>query len=710
MSTPTQPPSSQPSPFTQPDHQDYPHLLSPLDLGHTTLRNRVIMGSIHSKLEDRRKDLPKLAAYFAERAKGGVALSVTGGFSPNRTGWLLPFGGTMNNGSFADAHRVVTDAVHEHDGKIAMQILHAGRYGYHPLVKSASRRKSPISPFRPRAFSAKEIDRTATDFAKAAALAQRGGYDGVEIMGSEGYLINQMITARTNTRDDAWGGTAEKRMRFPVEIVRRTRELVGDDFIIMYRQSLLDLVDDAQSWDETVELALKVQEAGVSIINTGIGWHEARVPTIVTSVPRAAFAPLTGRLREALAENGAAVPVVASNRINTPEVAEQVLASGQADLVSMARPLLADPDFVAKAAERRSDEIITCIACNQACLDHTFKNQRATCMLNPRAGHETELVLLPTRAAKRVAVVGAGPAGLAAAVELAGRGHAVELFESDATIGGQFKLAARIPGKEEFVETLRYYTRMLEVRGVTVHLGRRADLDDLTGGGSGPRAEEGRAFDEVVLATGVEPRIPTIPGIEHPSVLRYDEVVNGAPVGDTVAVLGAGGIGFDVSEFLLHDVHESLEHWMQRWGVTDPALERGGLTTKVQAPPRRQVYLLQRKHSAHGKGLAKTTGWVHRQTLKDSGVEFVGGVTYDRIDDDGLHVTVRRDEKDETGEALLLRVDTIVVCTGQESVRDLVEPLEAAGVTTHVIGGADVAAELDAKRAIKQATELAARI
>ena len=698
MSTPTQPPSSQPSPFTQPDHPDYPHLLSPLDLGHTTLRNRVIMGSIHSKLEDRRKDLPKLAAYFAERAKGGVALSVTGGFSPNRTGWLLPFGGTMNNGSFADAHRVVTDAVHEHDGKIAMQILHAGRYGYHPLVKSASRRKSPISPFRPRAFSAKEIDRTATDFAKAAALAQRGGYDGVEIMGSEGYLINQMITARTNTRDDAWGGTAEKRMRFPVEIVRRTRELVGEDFIIMYRQSLLDLVDDAQSWDETVELALKVQEAGVSIINTGIGWHEARVPTIVTSVPRAAFAPLTGRLREALAEHGTAVPVVASNRINTPEVAEQVLASGQADLVSMARPLLADPDFVAKAAERRGEEIITCIACNQACLDHTFKNQRATCMLNPRAGHETELVLLPTKRAKRVAVVGAGPAGLAAAVELAGRGHAVELFEADATIGGQFKLAARIPGKEEFVETLRYYTRMLEVRGVTVHLGRRADVDDL------------RTFDEVVLATGVEPRVPSIPGIEHPSVLRYDEVVNGAPVGDTVAVLGAGGIGFDVSEFLLHDVHESLEHWMQRWGVTDPALERGGLTTKVQAPPRRQVYLLQRKHSAHGKGLAKTTGWVHRQTLKDSGVEFVGGVTYDRIDDDGLHVTVRSDEKDDTGEPLLLRVDTIVVCTGQESVRDLVEPLEAAGVTTHVIGGADVAAELDAKRAIKQATELAARI
>lgn len=692
------------SPVTQPDHPDYPHLLTPLDLGHTTLRNRVVMGSIHSKLEDRRRDLPKLAAYFAERAKGGVALSVTGGFSPNRTGWLLPFGGTMNNRSFADAHRVVTDAVHEHDGKIAMQILHAGRYGYHPFVKSASRRKSPISPFRPRAFSAKEIDRTATDFAKAAALAKRGGYDGVEIMGSEGYLINQMITAHTNTRDDAWGGTAEKRMRFPVEIVRRTRELVGDDFIVLYRQSLLDLVDDAQSWEETVELSLKLQDAGVSIINTGIGWHEARVPTIVTSVPRAAFAPLTGRLRAALAEHGASLPVVASNRINTPEVAEQVLASGQADLVSMARPLLADPDFVAKAAARRSDEIITCIACNQACLDHTFRNQRATCMLNPRAGHETELVLLPTKRAKRIAVVGAGPAGLAAAVELAGRGHAVELFEADEAIGGQFRLAARIPGKEEFTETLRYYTRMLKVRDVSVHLGRRAHVDAL------------RPFDEVVLATGVTPRVPAIPGVDHRSVLRYDEVVGGdAQVGHTVAVLGAGGIGFDVAEFLLHDPHESLEHWMQRWGVTDPDVQveggaRGGLTTKVQAPPRRQVYLLQRKHTAHGKGLGKTTGWVHRQTLKDSGVDFIGGVTYDRIDDEGLHVTVRASEKDETGQELLVKADTIVLCTGQESVRDLAEPLEAAGVTTHVIGGADVAAELDAKRAIKQATELAARL
>ena len=682
-----------PHPETQ-----YPHLLSPLDLGHTTLRNRVIMGSIHSKLEDRAKDIPKWAAYFAERAKGGVALSITGGISPNRTGWLLPFGGTMNSTKIADRHKTVTDAVHEHDGKIAMQVLHAGRYGYHPFVKGASTRKSPISPFKPRALSTKEVDQTATDFAKASKLAHRAGYDGVEIMGSEGYLINQMLAARTNTRTDAWGGSAAKRMRFPVEIVKRTRELVGDDFIVLYRMSLLDLVDNAQSWEETIELAHLLEEAGVSIINTGIGWHEARVPTIVTSVPRAAFAPLTARLKAAVS-----VPVVASNRINTPEVAEQILADGRADLISMARPLLADPDFVNKAAEGRADEIITCIACNQACLDHTFKNQRATCMLNPRAAFETELVLLPTRTVERIAVVGAGPAGLAAAVELAGRGHEVELFEQAPEIGGQFKLAMEIPGKEEFKETIRYYRRMLEVQNVKVHLGTRALVSDLTG------------FDQVVVASGVEPRIPTIPGIDHPSVVTYQQVIGDrAPVGQTVAVLGAGGIGFDVSEFLLHEPDESVEDWQQRWGVVDPSLEveggeRGGLGTKVLAPPRRKVYLLQRKTSDLGKGLGKTTGWVHRQTLKDSGVEMLKGVSYDRIDDEGLHLTQREHDKAEPVE-ILVKADTIVLCTGQESVRDLVDGLEAAGVPTHVIGGADVAAELDAKRAIKQATELAARL
>ena len=666
----------------------YPHLLSPLDLGHTSLRNRVIMGSMHTGMEDRAKHLPELAAYFAERAQGGVALSVTGGYAPNRHGWLLPFGSLMTSKKLADKHRLVTDAVHEHDGKIALQILHAGRYGYHPFKRAASNIASPITPLgRPKAMSTKEVDQTVDDFAASAKLARRAGYDGVEIMGSEGYLVNQMLTARTNNRTDRWGGSAENRMRFPVEIVERVREAVGDDFIVMYRMSLLDLVDDAQSWAETAELARRIEAAGASIINTGIGWHEARIPTIVTSVPRAAFAWTTGKLKDVVD-----VPVVASNRINTPEIAEQILADGQADLISMARPLLADAFFVQKAEEGRADEINTCIACNQACLDHTFKNQRATCMLNPRAAHETELILLPTRSVKRIAVVGAGPAGLAAASELAHRGHHVELFEQEPEIGGQFRLAMHIPGKEEFRETLRYYTRRLELGGVKLHLGRRATVDDLAG------------FDDVVIATGVEPRIPSLPGIDHPKVVDYQQVIRGrVPVGERVAVMGAGGIGFDLSEFLLHDSDESLEHWMDRWGISDSEEARGGLATKVKAPPRRQIHLLQRKTSSLGKGLGKTSGWVHRATLKDSAVEMVPGVTYDKIDDDGLHITV-------DDEPRVLDVDTIVLCTGQESVRDLVEPLEQAGTSVHVIGGADVAVELDAKRAIKQATELAARL
>src|SRR5215207_3948652 len=671
----------------------YPKLLEPLDLGHTTLRNRVIMGSIHTGMEDRARHLPELAAYFAERAKGGVALSVTGGYAPNWHGWLLPFGSLMTSRRLADKHRLVTDAVHEHDGKIAMQLLHAGRYGYHPFKRAASTKKSPITPLgAPRAMSTKEVDETISDFARSAVLARRAGYDGVEIMGSEGYLINQMLTARTNDRTDKWGGSAERRMRFPVELVERVREAVGDDFIVMYRMSLLDLVDDAQSWDETVELAKKLEGAGVSILNTGIGWHEARIPTIVTSVPRAAFAWVTGKLRPEVS-----VPVVASNRINTPEIAEEIIASGQADLVSMARPLLSDPYFVAKAAEDRADEINTCIACNQACLDHTFKNQRASCMINPRAGHETSLVLSPTRTSKRIAVVGAGPAGLAAATELSGRGHTVELFETLPEVGGQFRLAMQIPGKEEFKETIRYYTRRLELGGVKVHLGTQATVDDLA------------SFDEVVVATGVEPRIPSVPGVDHAKVVNYQDVIrHGAPVGRRVAVMGAGGIGFDVSEFLLHDADESIEHWMERWGVTDPALTRGGLATKVKPPPKRDIVLLQRKTSEHGKGLGKTSGWVHRTTLKDSGVEMVKGVRYDRVDDDGLHITVRTGK--DTHESRILDVDTVVLCTGQESVRELVGPLQSRGVPVHVIGGADVAVELDAKRAIKQATELAARL
>jgi 2,4-dienoyl-CoA reductase (NADPH2) len=672
----------------------YPTLLSPLDLGHTVLRNRVVMGSMHTKLEDRAGDLPKLAAFFAERARGGVALMVTGGYAPTWRGWLAPFGSRMTRESHADAHRVVTDAVHEHDGKILMQVLHAGRYSYHPFSLGASGRKSPITPFRPRAMTTRQVDRTATAFARAAALARRGGYDGVEIMGSEGYLINQFLAARTNDRGDAWGGTAAKRMRFPLEIVRRTRELVGDDFIVQYRISLLDLVDDAQSWEETAELARGLQDAGVSILNTGIGWHEARVPTIVTSVPPAAFAWVTGKLRREVS-----IPVVASNRINRPEAAEQVLASGDADLVSMARPLLADAEWVTKTAQRREREIITCIACNQACLDHTFRNQRATCLLNPRSGYETELNLLPTRTVKRIAVVGAGPAGLAAAIELAGRGHRVELFEAADAVGGQFRLAARIPGKEEFARTLDYYRHMIDVRGVTLHLGARATVERLAG------------FDEVVVATGVRPHLPDIPGVDHPKVVTYQQLIGGdVTAGDRVAIVGAGGIGFDAGSFLLHEPHEPLEHWMRRWGVVDPQTAPGGLTTKVKAPPRREVYLLQRKATALGKGLGRTTGWVHRATLQDSGVTMLRSVEYLRIDDDGLHISVPADPRNPKSarEHRVLDVDTVVLCAGQTSVRELVAPLEERGVRVHVIGGADVAAELDAKRAIKQATELAA--
>ena len=665
----------------------YPHLLSPLDLGHTTLRNRVIMGSMHTGLEDGTKHLDEMAAFFGERAKGGVALSVTGGFAPHWRGWLLPFGSQMTSRRLADKHRVVTDAVHEHDGKIALQILHAGRYGYSPFKKAASAIPSPITPFKSSPMSTREVDRTATDFAKSAVLARRAGYDGVEIMGSEGYLINQFLTARTNNRTDKWGGSAENRMRFPIEIVRRTRELVGDDFILQYRISLLDLVDNAQSWEETATLAKALEAEGVSIFNTGIGWHEARIPTIVTSVPRAAFSWVTAKLKAEVS-----VPVVASNRINTPEVAEQILASGEADLISMARPLLADPFFVNKAAEGRSEEINTCIACNQACLDHTFQNKRASCLVNPRAGYETTLVLSPTKAVQSIAVVGAGPAGLAAAVELAGRGHSVEVFEARAEIGGQFRLAMQIPGKEDFAETIRYYSVMLDKNGVKLHLNRKATAADLAD------------FDEVIIATGVEPRIPEIEGVDHPSVVTYQQVIaDRVPVGNRVAVLGAGGIGFDISEFLLHDSNESLEHWMTRWGVTDPALERGGLTTKVKIEPRREVTLLQRKTTPHGKDLGKTSGWVHRTTLKDSGVTFVKGVTYNRIDDAGLHITV--DEKPQ-----VIEVDTIILCTGQNSVLDLADELSERGDSVHIIGGADVAAELDAKRAIKQATELAARL
>ena len=670
----------------------YPHLLEPLDLGHVVLPNRVIMGSMHTGLEDRAKDLPKLAAYFAERARGGVGLMVTGGYAPNRTGWLTPFGSRLTSRRQARKHRLLTDAVHAEGGLIALQILHAGRYAYHPFSVSASALKAPINPFKPRALTDRGVRKQIKAYVDCAALAREAGYDGIEIMGSEGYFINQFLSERTNKRTDRWGGSPENRRRLAVEIVRRTRERVGDDFVIIYRLSMADLVEGGQTWEEVVALGKEIEAAGASIINTGIGWHEARVPTIVTSVPRAAFTSVTAAFKPHVN-----IPVVTSNRINLPQVAEEVLARGDADLVSMARPFLADPDWVLKATTDRADEINVCIACNQACLDHVFAKQKASCMVNPRAARETELQLLPTRRTKNIAVVGAGPAGLAAAVTAAERGHSVELFEADDEIGGQFGIAQRIPGKEEFAETIRYYRRRLELTGVKLHLGRRATVEDLAG------------FDEIVLATGVVPRIPAIPGIDHPKVLSYVEVVRDRqPVGSTVAVIGAGGIGVDVSEFLTTESSPTLdlEAWKAEWGVTDPTVAPGGLTKPHPEPSPRQVYLLQRKAGKIGAGLGKTTGWVHRAALKNKQVEQLRGVNYERIDDSGLHLTFGPKRENPR----VLDVETIVVCAGQEPVRDLADALRDTGRPVHVIGGADVAAELDAKRAIDQATRLALRI
>jgi 2,4-dienoyl-CoA reductase (NADPH2) len=670
----------------------YPNLLKPLDLGFTTLRNRVLMGSMHLGLEEAPNGFARMAAFYAERAAGGVGLIVTGGIAPNDAGRAYMGAAKLTTDEEVEQHKPVTKAVHDAGGKIAMQILHTGRYAFHPALVGPSPIKAPISPMAPHELTTVEIEQTIEDYAHCAAMAQKAGYDGVEVMGSEGYLINQFIAACTNQRADEWGGSYENRMRFPVEIVKRVRERVGANFIIVYRLSMLDLVEGGSSFDEIVKLGVAIEAAGATIINTGIGWHEARIPTIATSVPRAAFAWVTEQMKGKVK-----IPLVTTNRINTPEVAEKILADGQADMVSMARPLLADAAFVNKAAAGKGDEINTCIGCNQACLDHIFSGKITSCLVNPRACNETEIQIVPTANKKRVAVVGAGPAGLAAATTAAQRGHDVTLFEADKDLGGQFNIAKQVPGKEEFYETLRYFRTQIEITGVKAKYNTRVSADDLVKGG----------FDEIILATGVSPRTPAIDGVNHPKVLSYLDVLRDKkPVGQTVAVIGAGGIGFDVSEYLTHEGESpslNIEKFNEEWGIASTDTHRGGLAQPHQPKPARQIYLLQRKSSKVGDGLGKTTGWIHRTSLKNRNVQMLAGVTYNKIDDAGLHITYG-------GKDQVLPVDNVVLCAGQEPFRELQAGLEAAGVKVTLIGGADVAAELDAKRAIKQGTEVAAAL
>ncbi|TCI90702.1 NADPH-dependent 2,4-dienoyl-CoA reductase [Tenacibaculum sp. M341] len=672
----------------------YKHIFEPLDLGFTTLKNRVLMGSMHTGLEEEKNGYERMAAFYAERAKGGVGLIVTGGIAPNIQGWTGPFSARMSTKKHVKKHKIITKAVHKEGGKICMQILHTGRYGYHPLNVSASDIKSPITPFKPFKLRESGIKRTIKDFVKSASLAKDAGYDGVEIMGSEGYLINQFIAKRTNKRKDDWGGSYKNRMRLPIEIVKQTREKVGEDFIIMYRLSMLDLVEKGSSWEEIVLLAREIEKAGATIINTGIGWHEARIPTIATSVPRAAFTWVTQKMKEEVA-----IPLVTSNRINMPETAEKVLAEGHADMISMARPFLADAFWVNKAEEEKDDEINTCIACNQACLDHVFEQKIASCLVNPRACHETEFDYSLADQKKKIAVVGAGPAGLAAATVAAQRGHEVTLFDGESEIGGQFNIAKQIPGKEEFYETIRYFGKQIELHNVDLKLNTRVTAEDLVQG----------EFNEIILATGITPRTPRIQGIEHNKVLNYIDVLkHKKPVGKRVAVIGAGGIGFDVSEYLSHQgesTSQNIDAWLKEWGI-DKSLEARsgieGVEKEFHTSPR-EIFMFKRSKGKFGGNLGKTTGWIHRANLKKKNVKFINQVQYTKIDDYGLHYVQNEEQK-------VLAVDNVIICAGQLPFKELYQPLEAKGVKVHVIGGADVAAELDAKRAIDQGSRLAAEL